>query len=130
MKVFVEIFAKLSILATYVILIYIFLVNTSEERNDLFNNSISEFIKSNLSNLNNNDELIFNIDENISFKIKRELEYIKVTSNYFDQPETLFNSYKNKAQEMCIYMNRKINKNKDFDIKNCDDYIGKNYFYI
>ena len=128
MKVFAEIFAKFSFLAAYVILVYVFLVDTSEERKEKFYNDISDFIESNSSNITKKESLIFKNDEEFKFEIIKEKNLIKVTSDYFRQPETLFNSYKNKAQEMCIYMNER--KNKEFDIKKCDDYIEKDYFYI
>ena len=128
MKVFAEIFAKFSFLAAYVILVYVFLVNTSEERKEIFYNDISDFIESNSSNITKKESLFFTKDERFKFEIIKEKSLIKVTSDYFRQSETLFNSYKNKAQEMCIYMNER--KNKEFDIKKCDDYIEKDYFYI
>lgn len=130
MKVFAEIFAKVSFLVVYIVLIHGFLVKINKEEQEELYSSITNFIRKNDSKLNEGKELILNKSDGISFIFKGENNLIRIKSDYFNQPETLFNSFENKAREMCIYINKKINENKDFDYSNCDNYIKKDYFYI
>ena len=130
MKVFAEIFAKVSFLVVYIVLIHGFLVKINKEEQEELYSSITNFIRKNDSKLNEGKELILNKSDGISFIFKGENNLIRIKSDYFNQPKTLFNSFENKAREMCIYINEKINENKDFDYNNCDNYIKKDYFYI